>query len=286
VTWSVAVAGTVHRDDIVTPHGRVSSLGGSAVYFALAASRYVPVKLNGIVGDDCAEDVRALFESHDVNLEGLVVSELPTFEWHAEHSFDTWITSSESEEEGCDPFWMPDLPVASRDADVLFLASMRPSLQRTVREQSRARVVGLDTMTIYTEQEPEAVSAVARRADLLFLNRAELRSLTGDDDWLGASRRLCADGARAMIVKAGPDGALVVTADALIEQAAHPVVTVVDPTGAGDALAGGFLGYCASIERADNDVFPDALNAGLECAAHTITEFGTVGLTSWLDEIS
>ncbi|HKR99820.1 MAG TPA: PfkB family carbohydrate kinase, partial [Candidatus Dormibacteraeota bacterium] len=175
------------------------------------------------------------------------------------------------------------LPETSRHAGVLFLASMRPSLQRSVREQSNAHTVGLDTMTVYTDTDPSAVSKVAEGADLLFLNRAELRSLTGDADPLRAAKQLCADGARAVIVKAGPDGARVITSDAVIEHQAHPVSMVVDPTGAGDALAGGFLGYCAAAERDDADVFANALSAGLECAAHTITAFGTAGLTSWLD---
>ena len=100
MTWSVAVAGTVHRDDIITPHGRVESLGGSAVYFALAASRYAPVLLNGIVGSDCAAAMRRLFADRPANLDGVQVSELPTFVWHAEHDFDSWVTSSEHEEEG------------------------------------------------------------------------------------------------------------------------------------------------------------------------------------------
>jgi cytidine kinase len=278
VTWPLAVAGTVHRDDITTPHGRVSALGGSAVYFALAASRFAPVLLHGIVGSDCAQRFTELLTGFDIDCSGLVVSDTPTFVWHAEHDFDRWITSAESAEEGCDPEWSAQLSPAGRAAPVLFVASMRPALQAAVLAQTQARVIGADTMTVYTAGQRDQVRSVAAQATLLLLNHAELAGLTGDDDELRAARALLNHRTRAVIVKRGPRGVALVTAAGVRERAAHPVAQVVDPTGAGDALAGGFLATFCAAERDDEGIYDAALSAGLECAAHAISSFGTDAL--------
>lgn len=283
MTWSVAVAGTVHDDDITTPAGhRPHSLGGSAVFFSLVASRYHRVELNGIVGADTAGDFSELLAPYDISLDGLVVSDAPTFRWHARHDFEHWVAVDTWKEEGCDPLWQPQLAAASANADVMFIASMRPSIQGAVVEQSRARLVGADSMVDYTHHENDAVHDVARNADVLFLNRTELASLVGGEvhDWADAARSLCGrDRLRAVVVKGGPLGAAVVTAHDVIEREPVFVASVVDPTGAGDSLAGGFLGACAAAERDDEAFFGSALDEGLRWAARVISAFGVDGLT-------
>jgi len=279
VTWEVAVAGTLHHDDITTPAGRRDVLGGSAVYFALAASRFATVHVNGIVGADTEAQHRRILEGPRVDLAGVVVSARPTFRWRAVHDFDRWVTSSESAEPGCDPEWRPALDDASRRAEVLFVGSMDPRLQHEVIGQSTARLIGVDSMTVYLRDRAHEVRSVVERADVLFLNMAELAALTGSDDWRGSAAALCGTGRlRAVVVKRGPGGAACVTADGAVELPAVPIPRVVDPTGAGDALAGGVLGQAARSERADIAVFGDALRDGLRCAADAIAEFGTAGL--------
>jgi sugar/nucleoside kinase (ribokinase family) len=279
VTSEVAVAGTFHSDDVTTPEGRRDVLGGSAVYFALAASRYGPIHVNGIVGADTADEFRRILDNHPIDLEGMVVSNSPTFRWHAVHDFDRWVTAHESSDAGCDPEWRPELPEPSRRAEVLFVASMDPGLQHQVVDQSGASVIGTDSMTEFIVGRPTDVRSLVERVDILFLTSSELAALTGDDDWRASAAGLCGTGRlRAVVVKRGPQGAACVTAGAIVEGAAIPVPRVVDPTGAGDALAGGFLGYTARSGRADETVFEAALGEGLRCAADAITEFGTAGL--------
>jgi sugar/nucleoside kinase (ribokinase family) len=279
VTWEVAVAGTLHSDDLTTPAGREDTLGGSAVYFSLAAAGYAPVHVNGIVGRDCAADFRRLLSNPNIDLDGVVESELPTFRWHAVHDFDRWVTSDESSEPGCDPEWQPALPGSSRRAEVFFVASMDPRLQRDVLDQSAARLIGIDSMTTFIQSEPDEVRSLIERADVLFLTASELWALTAHEDWRIAAAALCGTGRlRAVVVKHGPLGAACVTADAVTEVPATPVAKVVDPTGAGDALAGGFLGYLAHLERADDATFEAALANGVRCAADAIVAFGTAGL--------
>ena len=279
MTWEVAVAGTFHSDDVTTPAGRRDVLGGSSVYFALAAARFAPVHVNGIVGSDTADEFRRILDDPGIDLEGMVVSDLPTFRWHAVHDFERFVTSHESAEPGCDPEWRPVLAEPSRHAGVLFVASMDPRLQAAVVDQSAARLIGTDSMTEFIAGRPGDVRAVLRRVDILFLTAAELAVLTGDDDWRRSAAGLCGIGRlRAVVVKRGPRGAACVTRHSVIEMRAVPVPRVVDPTGAGDALAGGFLGHVARSERADGATFETALGHGLRCAADAIVEFGTAGL--------
>lgn len=279
MTSDVAVAGTFHRDDITTPHGREWTLGGSAAYFAIAAGRYAPVHVNGIVGGDTAEEYRAMLRGTTIDLRGIVVCDKPTFVWHAVHDFERWATASESAEPGCDPEWHPQLNDESRAAPVLFLGSMDPDLQRVVLQQSRARLIGADSMRVFMRDRRDEVRAVVEAADVLFLNSEEVELLSGVDGWREASRSLIGRGRlRAVVVKLGPDGAACVTRDTVHELPADHVERVVDPTGAGDALAGGFLGLCAREERAGDDAYAQALAEGVTCAASAVSTFGTAGL--------
>ncbi|HXA28578.1 MAG TPA: PfkB family carbohydrate kinase [Candidatus Angelobacter sp.] len=278
MVWDIAVAGTVTLDDVVTPEGSaVAQQGGSAVYFALAASRYARVHAVGTVGADGMESLHATLAGCDVSVEGVEPSPLPTMHWWARHDFERWVTADERTEQGAYDAWRPVLPRAAAAAPVLFAGSMGPDLQVEALHQSGARLIGSDSMTVYIGRRGDDVRAVAEASDVLFLNRSELSGLTGQDpdDWLESARALCGRGRlRAVVVKAGPVGAAVVTASSVIERAAHPVEKVVDPTGAGDSLAGGFLGACARAERDDDEFFGTALGEGLRCAADAIVAFG------------
>src|ERR1700674_1359108 len=131
--WEITVAGTVHMDDITTPHGRrEEQLGGSALYFSLAAARHAPVHFNAIVGRDHAALVPETLRDLPVDLTGLTISDQPTFRWHAVHDFERWVANTIADEEGCDPEWRPSLSLAAAGAEVLFLGSMRPALQQEV----------------------------------------------------------------------------------------------------------------------------------------------------------
>lgn len=281
MSWDIAVAGTLHLDEITTPHGRHTSLGGSALYFALAAARHTVVHVHGIVGADHADEFARALRHPRLRLHGVVTSDAPTFVWHARHDFQRWVACDTSAEEGCDPLWPANLSKAGAAAPVLFLASMRPSLQLVAIQQSRARMVGADSMAEYTEGQRDRVQSVVRSSDLLFATRDELASLTRQPAhrWRQSARALCGDGRLgAVIVKAGPEGAACITGERILDRRPLAGATVVDPTGAGDALAGGFLGFCAAAERDDEGVFSEALDAGMGCAAVAISGFGPIGL--------
>jgi len=279
VSWDIAACGTLHRDDITTPHGRADSLGGSAVYFAMAAATFSRVHVNGIVGSDTSDEYRSMLRHPRIDMSAVVVSRSPTFRWHAVHDFQRWVTADEWSEPGCDAEWQPALEAASANAPVLFLGSMHPRLQLAILDQSHALLVGADSMTVFMRDDRESVLAVAAAADILFLNADEVQMLAAVVGWRAAARALCGRGRlRAVVVKQGPDGASCVTSNVTHDVAAHPVELVVDPTGAGDALAGGFLGRLARDERADDELFENALRDGARCAAAAVKTFGVGGL--------
>jgi sugar/nucleoside kinase (ribokinase family) len=282
VAWRITATGTVTIDDVTTPLGRgTEQQGGSAVYFSLAAAPFVPVHLVGVVGRDGEAQLRRTASGAGVDLEGLEVSVQPTFRWRATHDFERWVTACEQSDEGAYASWRPRITGAAAAAEVLFLGSMPPGLQLEALAQSRARVIGADSMTVYIGAQRERVTSVVEAADVLFLNRTELAALSDRpaEHWREAARDLCGRRRlRVVVVKAGPLGAACVTATEVVERAAHPVGTVVDPTGAGDALAGGFLGACARAERDPVDHLVEALEAGLRRAAQAISRFGPDGL--------
>jgi sugar/nucleoside kinase (ribokinase family) len=283
VAWTITATGTVTIDDVTTPLGHsTDQQGGSAVYFSLAAAPFAPVHLVGVVGRDGEVRLRRTAGGAGVDLDGLEVSVEPTFRWRATHDFERWVTACEQAEEGAYASWRPRFGAAAAAAEVLFLGSMPPASQLEALAQSRARVVGADSMTVYIGgSERDRVVEVVESADVLFLNRAELATLAGRPagEWRESAAALCGRGRlRVVVVKAGPLGAACVTATEVVERAAHPVGTVVDPTGAGDALAGGFLGACAGAEADPLDLLVEALDAGLARAAQAISRFGPEGL--------
>jgi len=281
MSWEMTAAGTVHLDDIVTPHGRrARQIGGSSLYCALAAAPHARVHVSTIVGEDAAAELRRTLAGLPVELGGVEVSPGPTFRWHAVHDFERWVAVTVAEEPGCDPEWRPRLTPEAARAPVLFLGSMRPSLQRDILAQSSARLIGVGSMTCFTGPERDSVMEVVTSCDLLFLNRDELTSLFPEaPGWEAAALGLRGRGRlRAVVVKAGPSGAALVTSSGITELPAAPVDEVIDPTGAGDAVAGGFLGLCAAAERDDEEFFAAALEEGLARAAAAVASFGTAGL--------
>jgi len=172
VTWEVAVAGTFHRDDVTTPAGRRDVLGGSAVYFALAASRFAPVHVNGIVGADTAAGFRAMLDSPAIHLDGMFVSDLPTFRWHAVHDFERWVTSRESAEPGCDPEWRPLLPARSRPAEIALVdLDLPPAGGVTAVRRLAAEYPALRTIVWSLQPPGEVVLAAIRAGASGFLHK-------------------------------------------------------------------------------------------------------------------
>ena len=245
---SILVVGSVALDTVTTPFGTVrEALGGSATHFSVSASFWSPVRLVAVVGEDFTDAHRQPLVDRKVDLAGLTTSKGRTFRWSGSYGDD--LNSALTLETQLNVFadFRPEIPHAWRDTPLLFLANIDPELQWDVLEQVRgAKLVAADTMNYWIDSKPEALRKLLGRVDVLLINDGEIRQLTGERNLnraVAAVRRL---GPQAIVVKRGEHGVLVFQGESAFALPAFPLDNVMDPTGAGDAFAGGFLGYLAS----------------------------------------
>jgi sugar/nucleoside kinase (ribokinase family) len=276
---SVTVVGSIAFDAVTTPLGsRERMLGGSAVHFSLAASFFDAVHVVGPVGDDFGAAEYAVLRARGVNTED--IEHVPggrTFFWRGEYGWD--LNERETLDTQLNVFadFEPKLSEASRAADVLFLANIQPDLQRQVRAQcAAARFVALDSMDLWIETARDSLIDTIAQVDCLLLNDSELRQLTREPSFVRAARTVLDWGPRVIIAKQGEYGAAMFTAEGFFALPAFPLHTVVDPTGAGDSFAGGFMGYVAANpdNELDHEVLRRAMAYGTALASFNVEEFG------------
>jgi sugar/nucleoside kinase (ribokinase family) len=277
---SVTVVGSIAFDAVETPFGaREKMLGGSAVHFALAASFLTDVQVVGPVGDDFGEDEYAALHRRRVATDDIEhVAGGQTFFWAGRYSWDLNERDTLDTQLNVFADFQPKLSENSRDAEVLFLANIQPDLQREVREQCKnARFVALDSMNFWIETARDSLIETIGGVDCLMLNDSELRQLTGEPNLVRAARQIREWGPRIVVAKRGEYGAALVTDEGFFALPAFPLETVIDPTGAGDSFAGGFVGYVAAHihEELDHDAFRRAMAYGTALASFNVEEFGT-----------
>ncbi len=277
---SLTVVGSIAYDAVTTPFGsRERMLGGSAVHFALAASFFDEVRVVGPVGEDFGQEDIAVLQGRAVNTEDIEhVAGGRTFFWRGSYGWD--LNDRETLDTQLNVFadFQPKLSVASREADVLFLANIQPDLQREVRAQcENARFVALDSMNLWIDIARDSLIATISGVDCLLLNDAELRQLTGQPNLVRAARQIREWGPQVVVAKQGEYGAALITAEGFFALPAFPLETVVDPTGAGDTFAGGFVGYVAAHpdQQPDHELLTRAMAYGTALASYNVEEFGT-----------
>ncbi len=277
---SITVVGSIAFDAVETPFGvRDKMLGGAATYFALAGSFFDQVRVVGPVGDDFGQqemDVLATRGSAIDDVERVAGGR--TFFWKGKYSQD--LNTRETLDTQLNVFeqFQPKLSEQSRASEVLFLANIQPSLQLDVREQcAGARFVALDSMNLWIDIARDELLEVISRVDCLILNDEELRQLTGRPNLISAAREVLTYGPRIVVAKQGEYGSALITQDELFALPAYPLEAVVDPTGAGDTFAGGFVGYIAKRldEPLDGGILRNAMAYGTALASFTVEGFGT-----------
>jgi sugar/nucleoside kinase (ribokinase family) len=276
---SLTVVGSIAFDAVTTPFGsRDRMLGGSAVHFALAASFFEEVNIVGPVGDDFGDDELAVLEARGIRTADIEqVSGGRTFFWRGAYGWD--LNDRETLDTQLNVFaeFEPKLSAESRGADVVFLANIQPELQREVRFQCKdSWFVALDSMNLWIETARDSLVEAISEVDCLLLNDAELRQLTREPNLVRAARQIREWGPRVVVAKRGEYGAAMVTDEGFFALPAFPLETVVDPTGAGDSFAGGFLGYVAAHarEELDHDLLCRAMAYGTALASFNVEEFG------------
>jgi sugar/nucleoside kinase (ribokinase family) len=250
---SLLVVGSVALDTVETPFGRAEdALGGSATFFSAAASLFCPLQLVGVVGDDYPVDALSFLSDRGVDLTGLERAAGESFRWSGTYSYD--LNSRETLETRLGVFadFRPKIPAAFRGAEWVFLGNIHPALQLEVLDQvDSPRLVACDTMNFWIEGEREALMELLGRVDMLMLNDAEARQLSGDHNLARAARWIHERGPQYLIIKKGEHGAILFTPGSVFFAPGYPLEEVFDPTGAGDAFAGGFMGHLAQCGRFD-----------------------------------
>ena len=286
---SVTVVGSIAFDAVRTPFDeRERMLGGSAVHFALAASFFTDVRIVGPVGDDFTESEYQVLHARGVDTED--IERVPggrTFFWRGHYDYDLNVAHTDETQLNVFADFEPKLSPASRNCDVLFLANIQPDLQRGVRRQSpNARFVAMDSMNLWIDTAPDALRATIAEVDCLLLNDAELRMLTGEPSLLRAARAVMRWGPSQVVAKQGEYGAALFAGDGFFALPAFPLETVLDPTGAGDSFAGGFLGYVAAHggDSPAEDVLRRAMAYGTALASFNVEQFGTERVSSLTGE--
>ena len=243
------VVGSVAIDWIITPKAvREESVGGSATYFAMAASFFAPTRLVGVVGEDFPKSTVQDLKSSGVDLEGLeTIAGGKTFRWKGRYHDNMNDRTTLETHLNVFEHFQPKLPESYRGSEYLFLGNIQPTLQRNVYEQlERPRLVGMDTMNLWIDIARDELVKTLSNVDVLTINDEEARQLSGVDNLVKAAREILKLGPRNLVIKRGEYGALLFDSDGDIFAApALPLEEVVDPTGAGDSFAGGFMGYLA-----------------------------------------
>jgi sugar/nucleoside kinase (ribokinase family) len=277
---SITVVGSLAFDGVKTPFGeRERMLGGAATHFALAASFFDQVHVVGPVGEDFGDEELAVLSTRGTNTDDVDrVAGGKTFFWKGEYGWD--LNSRETLDTQLNVFetFEPSLSAASREAETLFLANIQPSLQLGVLEQcGAARFTALDSMNLWIEIARDDLVEVIGRVDCVILNDAELRQLTEAPNLVSAAREVLRWGPSVIVAKQGEYGAALVTEDSFFALPAFPLETVVDPTGAGDSFAGGFVGYVSGHldDGLDDGLLRRAMVYGTAVASHNVEEFGT-----------
>jgi len=244
---SLLVVGSVALDSVETPFGRADNvLGGSATFFSAAASLLTPVQLVGVVGSDYPMEKLEPLVARGVDIAGLEHADGASFRWRGRYRHD--LNSAETLETHLGVFshFSPKIPDQFRRAPFVFLANIDPRLQREVlRQVERPRLVACDTMNFWIESRRPELLDLLEHVDLITLNDGEARQLTEQANLVKAARWILARGPKHVIIKKGEHGAFMFTESTVFFAPAYPLENVFDPTGAGDAFAGGFMGYLA-----------------------------------------
>lgn len=272
---SLLVVGSIALDTVETPFGRAEdALGGSATFFAAAASSFCPVQVVGVVGDDFPTDALSFLAERDVDLGGVERAPGESFRWSGVYNFDLSSRDTIETRLGVFASFAPRIPEEFRTSQWVFLGNIDPRLQLDVlRQIDRPRFVACDTMNFWIEGSREALLELLGRVDLLLVNDAEARQLSGDFNLARAARWIQAQGPRYVIIKKGEHGAILFTPSGAFFAPGYPLEEVFDPTGAGDSFAGGLMGYLAQVDRVEDAELRRAVVYGSAMGSFAVERF-------------
>ncbi|HQU91317.1 MAG TPA: PfkB family carbohydrate kinase [Pyrinomonadaceae bacterium] len=275
---SLTVVGSVAFDALETPFGkREKVLGGAATHFGLSASFFTQVNAVGVVGGDFSEAEWEVFRRHHINTDDIeVVPDGQTFFWSGRYDYDMNTAHTLDTQLNVFATFDPKLSENSKNARVVFLANIQPTLQLGVRKQcENAEFVAMDTMNYWISSVKDELLETVKSVDCIIINDAEARQLTDEPNIHKAAQAIMALGLKAVVIKRGEYGATLFTPTCFFSTPAYPLESVFDPTGAGDTFAGGFMGYLAAQNEINDDSLRRACVYGSVMASFNVEKFGT-----------
>lgn len=275
---SLTVVGSVAFDALETPFGkRDKVLGGAATHFGLSASFFTQVNAVGVVGGDFTDAEWDVFRRHHINTDDIeVVPDGKTFFWSGRYDYDMNTAHTLDTQLNVFATFDPKLSENSKNARVVFLANIQPTLQLGVRKQcEKAEFVAMDTMNYWISSVKDELLETVKSVDCIIINDAEARQLTDEPNIHKAAKAIMDMGLRAVVIKRGEYGATLFTPTSFFSTPAYPLESVFDPTGAGDTFAGGFMGYIAAQKEINDDTLRRACVYGSVMASFNVEKFGT-----------
>lgn len=273
------VVGSVALDSIHTPFGETAdALGGSAVFFSVAAAVLSKVKVVGVIGSDYPVAQLDALAPRGIDWSGVERAEGESFRWKGKYSYDLQSRETLETRLGVFAHFQPKLPAAFRSAEFLFLGNIDPELQLGVLSQITApKLVVCDTMNYWIQSKKDVLLQLLRAVDILMVNDSEARELSGDWNIHRAGRWILSKGPKRVVIKQGEYGALLMDATGTFWVPAFPLEEVFDPTGAGDAFAGGFMGYLARTKDLSDENLRVAMLYGSAMGGFAVEKFGIGG---------
>lgn len=285
---SILAVGSVAFDAIKTKFGQVDKvLGGSATYFSLSASYFTDVRIVAVVGEDFTEEYESTFKKRSINTEGIQRSTGQSFFWSGEYGDNLNEAKTNFTHLNVFENFNPQIPPQYRDSDILFLGNIDPVLQAGVRKQmDGVRLVGGDTMNFWINGKRSDLQETLKLIDVLLINDTEAKMLAQETSVPRAAKKVLAMGPKALVIKHGEYGATIFFREGAFgihhgpfRAPTLPIEEVVDPTGAGDSFAGGFMGYIASQEEINREVLKRAMFYGGVMGSFAVEKFGPQRLT-------
>jgi len=276
---TLLVVGSIALDSIFTPFGETAdALGGSAVYFSVAGSILHPVQVVGVIGKDYPRHELEKLAARGIDWGGVEQAEGESFRWKGKYSYDLQSRETLETRLGVFADFQPRLPPAFRSAKFVFLGNIDPDLQLGVLEQvSSPELVVCDTMNYWIQGKKAALLQLLSRVDVLMVNDSEARELSGDWNIHRAGRWILRHGPKRVVIKQGEHGALLIEPRRTFYVPAYPLENVFDPTGAGDAFAGGFMAYLARTKSVAEDNVRRAMVYGAAMGSYAVEQFGIRG---------
>lgn len=276
-TKPILAVGSIALDSLETIEGnRTEIIGGSSTYFGLAAKLFAPVSLVGVVGDDFPQEGWDLLSNTNIDVKNIQIQPGTTFRWGGRYNNDYSYRETLFTNLGVFEKFQPSILENYKKADFLFLGNIQPDLQLNVASQMESvKTIVCDTMNLWIDLCPDKLWDVLKKVDIFLLNDEEAIQLTGKKNLSEAANQLLQSGPSVVVIKQGANGALITYDDVSVQIPVFPIKSLIDPTGAGDSFAGGFIGHL--VNSGSNDLI-EAVIAGAAIASFTVSGFGVEGL--------